>query len=327
MNRLANPWVVFVILGIAVAVAPAVISSYDIVLGFGFFVVAGLAVSWNLVGGYAGQFALGHSMFVGIGSYSVAVLTTYFAMPIIVAMAVGGLLSAALAAISAVLFLRMRGAYFSVATMGLALICMAVVVVSPSLGATAGIILPGDLPVNDLVLFWGCGGLVIAVTIVSFAISRSAFGLSLMAVRDDEQAAAESGVNPLAVKCLIMAVSGGAAALFGGLVALQKLTVEPYSAFSINWSIGMIMMSVIGGLGSISGPILGAAVVFGVQQALDELPVWNLLITAVILIVVIRTAPGGLVSIISKIVVRCRLRAGQPRSLRRFPSRSVTTNE
>lgn len=287
-------WFALAVCAAAIAFAPFVLSDYDLVLGFGFFVAAGLAVSWNLVGGFAGQFALGHSMFVGIGSYSVAVLTTFFGVPAILAIAVGGVLSAILAALSAALFLRMRGAYFSVATMGLALVCMAAVIVTPSLGATAGIILPGDLPIDDLKLFWICGGLALAVTAASLAINRSGFGLALMAVRDDEQAAAESGVNPLLAKCLIMAGSGGAVGLFGGLVALQKLTVEPYSAFSFSWSIAMIMMSVIGGLGSVFGPVLGAAVVFALQQALDELPVWNLLVTALLLILIIRLAPGGL---------------------------------
>jgi len=302
----AFSWTLLLLLALFIVAGPSFLSPYDLVLGFGFFVAAGLAVSWNFVGGFAGQFALGHAMFVGIGSYSVAVLTTYFGLPIVPALAVGGLLSAVTAAVSAALFLRMRGAYFSVATMGLALVCMAIVIVSPSLGATAGIILRGDLQIDDLTLFRASGGLLLLITAASIPLSRSALGLALMAVRDDEQAAAESGVNPLAVKCIIMGISGGAAGLIGGLVALQKLTVEPYSAFSMVWTIQMIMMSVIGGLGSIMGPLFGAAIMFGLQQALDDLPVWNLLVTATILILIIRLAPGGVVSIASELFARFR---------------------
>lgn len=306
MSGGAVKWVVCAVLAAIVAIAPAILSDYGAVLGFGFFIAAGLAISWNLVGGFAGQFALGHSMFVGIGSYSVAVVSVNSGVSVWAAMVLGGVLSALLATLSAALFLRMRGAYFSVATMGLALIMTAIVVVSPSLGATAGIILPGDLPVNDLVLFYVSGGLALAAMVTSLVIRDSPFGLALMAVRDDETAAAESGVNPLIVKCLVMAISGGLAGLFGGLVALQKLTVEPYSAFSMLWTILMIMMSVIGGLGSVAGPIVGAAVVFFIQQALDELPVWNLLITALVLIVIIRLAPGGLVDVAAHVVRRAR---------------------
>lgn len=306
MSGGAVKWVVCAVLAAIVAIAPAILSDYGAVLGFGFFIAAGLAISWNLVGGIAGQFALGHSMFVGIGSYSVAVVSVNSGVSVWAAVVLGGVLSALLATLSAALFLRMRGAYFSVATMGLALIMTAIVVVSPSLGATAGIILPGDLPVNDLVLFYVSGGLALAAMVTSLVIRDSPFGLALMAVRDDETAAAESGVNPLIVKCLVMAISGSLAGLFGGLVALQKLTVEPYSAFSMLWTIQMIMMSVIGGLGSVAGPIVGAAVVFFIQQALDELPVWNLLITALVLIVIIRLAPGGLVDVAAHVVRRAR---------------------
>jgi branched-chain amino acid transport system permease protein len=302
VSLLGRPSLILAALAALIALAPAVLSEYGLVLGFGFFVAAGLAIAWNMVGGFAGQFALGHSMYVGIGSYSVALLTTRTSVPLLLAIATGGLLSAALAAASAALFLRMRDAYFSVATMGLALACMAVVVISPSLGATAGIVLPGELPVDDLILFWAAGAMALVTLAASMVIRRSPFGLSLMAVRDDEQAAAESGVNPLLIKCLIMAVSGASTGLFGGLVALQKLTVEPYSAFGMMWSIQMIIMTVIGGLGSVWGPAAGAALVYGLQQALDELPVWNLLITALVLIAVIRLAPGGLVQLAAKLL-------------------------
>jgi branched-chain amino acid transport system permease protein len=295
-----------VVLGILIAVSPFFLSSYGLVLGFGFFVAAGLALSWNLVGGFAGQFALGHSMYVGVGSYCVALLTNYTELPLPLVIAVGGVLSAALAAASAALLLRMRGAYFSVATLSLALACMSAVIISPDLRATAGFVLPGDLPVDDGILFWAAGGLALGMVIVSTWIRRSAFGLSLMAVRDDELAAEESGVNTLLLKCLIMACSGGAAGTFGGLVALQKLTVEPYSAFSLTWTIQMIMMSVIGGLGTVWGPVIGAALIYALQQALDEFAVWNLLITAVLLIIVIRFAPGGIVKLIEAPARRLR---------------------
>jgi len=297
-------WALVLGLAIVIVAAPFALPDYELVLGFGFFIAAGLAVSWNLVGGIAGQFALGHSMYVGVGAYCVAILVSDSRVPLPLAVLVSGALCAAIAAASAALFLRMRGAYFSVATMGLSLACMAAVVISPSLGATAGIILPGDLPVDDRILFWVAGALALGAIVATLIISRSTFGLSLMAVRDDELAAAESGVNPLFLKCLIMAISGGATGLFGGIIALQKLTVEPYSAFSLTWAIQMIIMSVIGGLGTVWGPVAGAALVYSLQQALDELAVWNMLVTAVILILIIRLAPGGLVELAESVVTR-----------------------
>lgn len=299
-------WAGIAALAVAVAVAPAALSDFGLVLGFGFFVAAGLALSWNLVGGIAGQFALGHALYVGLGAYGVAVGTTQTDAPLALVAALSVVLCAAVAAASAAAFLRMRAAYFSVATMGLALAAMAAVVTSPALGATAGITLPGDLPIDDRRLFWAAGaGLVLTLAVTAWIV-RTPFGLSLMAVRDDEQAAAECGVNPLLQKCAAMAISGALAGGFGVLIALQKQMVEPMSAFSMTWTIQMIMMSVIGGLGSVWGPLLGAALVYGTQQALDELAVWNLLLTALVLIAVIRLSPGGLVDLGPRLLARLR---------------------
>jgi branched-chain amino acid transport system permease protein len=282
---------------LAIAVAPMLLPAYGMVLGFGLFVAAGLALAWNLVGGIAGQFALGHALFVGTGSYVVAVGTTHTDLPLPLVLAAAMVLCAILAAASAAAFLRMRAAYFSVATMGLSLAAMAAVVTAPALGAAAGITLPGDLPLDDRRLFWLAGVLMVATLGLTAWIVRTPYGLSLMAVRDDEQAAAECGVNPLLLKCSAMALSGALAGGFGALVALQKQMVEPMSAFSMTWTISMIMMSVIGGLGSVWGPLFGAVLVYSTQQALDELAVWNLLFTALVLIAVIRLAPGGLVEV------------------------------
>jgi branched-chain amino acid transport system permease protein len=293
---------------LAVAVAPVLLPDYGLVLGFGLFVAAGLALSWNLVGGVAGQFALGHALFVGVGSYVVALLTSATELPLPLVIAAAMALCALIAAASAVAFLRMRAAYFSVATMGLALAAMAAVVTSPALGATAGITLPGNLAVDDLGLFWAAGvGMVVCLGLTAWIV-RTPYGLSLMAVRDDEQAAAECGVNPLLLKCSAMALSGAMAGGFGALVALQKQMVEPMSAFAMAWTIQMIMMAVIGGLGTVWGPLLGALLVYGTQQMLDELAVWNLLATALVLIAVIRLAPGGLVELGPRVFAHRRRR-------------------
>lgn len=300
-------WIILAALAAAVALAPTLLSGYGLVLGFGLFVAAGLALAWNLVGGIAGQFALGHALFVGVGAYVVALGTTETELPLALIVAAAALLCALLAAASAFAFLRMRAAYFSVATMGLAFAAMAAVVTSPALGATAGITLPGDLPVDDRRLFWAAGALLLLTLALTTWIVRTPYGLSLMAVRDDEQAAAECGVNPLLLKCSVMALSGALAGGFGALIALQKQMIEPMSAFSMMWTINMIMMSVIGGLGSVWGPLLGALLIYGTQQALDELAVWNMLVTALVLVAVIRLMPGGLIELWPRLRASLRL--------------------
>jgi branched-chain amino acid transport system permease protein len=141
-------------------------------------------------------------------------------------------------------------------------------------------------------------GAVAAVTTASVAfIARSRFGLRLMAVRDDEDAALELGVNSFAVKLGAFTLSAFFVGLAGALLALQKLTLEPYSAFSLTFTINMIIACVIGGLGTVVGPLLGAAVMFGLQQWLEDYADWSTLILGIALIVIIRIAPGGLVGL------------------------------
>jgi len=112
------------------------------------------------------------------------------------------------------------------------------------------------------------------------------------------------GVNSLVAKTVIMALSGALTGLAGSLVVLEKQTIEPYSAFSMVWAINMIVMSVIGGLGRVGGPALGAIFVFALQQMLQTYAVWNQLVTAVALIAVIRFVPGGIWSIVEALAAR-----------------------
>jgi branched-chain amino acid transport system permease protein len=116
-----------------------------------------------------------------------------------------------------------------------------------------------------------------------------------MAVRDDEDAAAELGVNGFTVKLTAFTISAFLTGLAGGLIALQKVSLEPYSAFSIAWTVNAIVMAVVGGLSTLAGPILGAVVIFGLQQLLQDFQTLSTLIVGVLLIVIVRLAPNGLV--------------------------------
>lgn len=305
------------LLAVLVMAGPLYLSPYGLVVCFGLFIAIILAEAWNLVGGIAGQFAMGNAAFVGMGSYVTALMLLNSDLPLPVIFVCSGVLACGVAAISALLFLRMRAAYFSVATLGLALAALAWTITWPYAGATAGLYLPNDVALDDDVLYWIAGALTILTVAGAALLLSRPFGISLMALRDDEAAAAELGVNPLVAKTVIMALSGLITGLAGSLIAVQKLTIEPYSAFSITWTFNMIVMSVIGGLGRVGGPTLGAIFVFGLQQLLQSFPVWNQLVTSVALIAIIRFAPGGLWSICAAVWQRLFPR----RTLAREPDR------
>ena len=161
-------------------------------------------------------------------------------------------------------------------------------------GATGGLYLPGGPLPDPLTLYYLAVALLVLTTATVGLLVRSRFGLRLMAVRDDEDAAAELGVNGFTVKLVALTISAFFTGLAGTLVALQKISLEPYSAFSITWAVNMIVMCVVGGLSTLAGPIVGALVIFGLQQLLLDFQTLSTLLMGILLIAIIRLAPDGL---------------------------------
>ena len=276
---------------------PSYLGDASIVLAFTLLLNMTMAQAWNLIGGYGGQFSLAQGMFVGVGSYTTAVLMVRTGVPLWLAIPIAGLVAAALAALAAVPLFRLRGVYFAVGSLGVALAVLSWMINWEFTNKTSSYSLPSSAFLGFEMQYYMAGA-VAAVTTASVAfIARSRFGLRLMAVRDDEDAALELGVNSFAVKLGAFTLSGFFVGVAGALLALQKLTLEPYSAFSLTFTINMIIACVIGGLGTVVGPLLGAAVMFGLQQWLEDYADWSTLILGIALIVIIRIAPGGLVGL------------------------------
>jgi branched-chain amino acid transport system permease protein len=276
---------------------PSYLGDASIVLAFTLLLNMTMAQAWNLIGGYGGQFSLAQGMFVGVGSYTTAVLMVRTGVPLWLAIPIAGLVAAALGALAAVPLFRLRGVYFAVGSLGVALAVLSWMINWEFTNKTSSYSLPSSAFLGFEMQYYMAGA-VAAVTTASVAfIARSRFGLRLMAVRDDEDAALELGVNSFAVKLGAFTLSAFFVGLAGALLALQKLTLEPYSAFSLTFTINMIIACVIGGLGTVVGPLLGAAVMFGLQQWLEDYADWSTLILGIALIVIIRIAPGGLVGL------------------------------
>tara|TARA_R100000365_G_C2735674_1_gene65067 strand:- start:207 stop:1157 length:951 start_codon:yes stop_codon:yes gene_type:complete len=259
--------------------------------------VAG-ASAWNLVGGFAGQFSLAHSVFVGAGSYAVVLamrdLGASAAIAVGVAVAVGG----ALALAAGTILFRLRGAYFTVGSMAFSLAALAWMTIWEFTGASRGISAPIEaVPRREELYFYAVVVAVVAIA-VSIIIFHSAYGLRVMAVRDDEEVADSLGVSPFWSKLGIMVISGALTGAVGAVLALQRITVEPFSAFSIDWTMTFVVMSVIGGIGTVWGPVMGAVVVYyGLTVQLQSLPTLSTLISGALLILVIRFAPHGLLGV------------------------------
>jgi branched-chain amino acid transport system permease protein len=261
------------------------------------FIVLTLASMWNLLAGYAGLVSVGQQVFVGLGAYFVLALnihnlSMFTALPIA---AVG-------CGIAAVplwwLVSRLRSGYFAIATWVLAATVELVIDRFPSLGSGTGMALPNTPTGNTTLLEADTYWIGLAVTVVALAtvylLLRGRVGLRLTAIRDDEVAARSSGVRVGSTRMLVFVVAGIGCGAAGALLAISQQSVQPGPAFSVQWTAEMAFAVVIGGLGTIEGPILGTAVFLILQQTLSSYNAWYLIVLGLVAIVVVLVARRGL---------------------------------
>jgi len=242
----------------------------DVLVQFGInaLLLAVLAQGWNIIGGYTGYASFGNSVFYGLGSYGVAIAMVQWNLSFAVGMAFGVALAVAFAFLLGLPVLRLRGHYFAIATLALAQVMIAIVSNIAIAGQNIGLVLP---PLNDDRLFYELSlALLAAATATVYWLTRSRFGFGLIAIRENEEAAAVMGVNTTLYKVLAFALSGVFSALAGGIHAYWITFLDPASAFDISLNVKMIIMAVFGGPGTVLGPVLGALVLSSVSELLSS---------------------------------------------------------
>lgn len=256
-----------------------------------------LAMAWNLVSGFAGQFSLGHSIFVGVGGYATALALDLLELPLPVVLVGSGALAAVLGVVLAYPMLRLRGPYFSIGTLGIALAALGWMLNWDVTRASRGYpISPSDL-VDIPGLFRIAIVLALGTLLVTIVVRRSGLGLRLLALRDEEAGAESLGVRRLRTLIPVWALSAFLTGAMGAVVALQSGTLTPNAAFSIQYTLDAVVVCVIGGFGTLSGPLVGAVVVFLLRQYTADFAGWATLIEAVVVIVVVRFFPDGIVGL------------------------------
>jgi branched-chain amino acid transport system permease protein len=306
---------VMIVVGLLVLFdGPQWLSLNSVTLAITLFTLMAMAQAWNLLGGYCGQFSIGHGLFVALGGYTTTLVLIHTGLSTAVAVVIAGAVCAALGALTAIPLLRLRGVYFSVGTIGVLLATQAWFINWSYAGQTTGVIMPNRGTLGFNAQYYMATGLVVLTTAIVWGLVRSRFGLRLMAVRDDEVAAAELGVNGFRVKLIALTISSFLVGLAGAMNGFQQLSLEPYSAFSISWAINMILACVIGGLATIPGPLIGAAVMFELQQRLQGSSDVAPLVEGVVLLIVIRFAPGGIWGLLRELPGQLRTRIGMVRT-------------
>lgn len=268
------------------------------------FMFVALAQGWNIIGGYTGYASFGQVAFFGLGAYAAAVLMTNYHVSFWIAMPVAILVGVTFAVVIGVPLLRLRGHYFAIATLGAAVGAQEVITnLTPITGGGGGITIP-TFGAQAPTAYLGKPGFYLAFLILAAAsvalaavLSRSRFGYSMVAVHQDEDAAGAIGINTTWVKVVAFGVSGAIVACAGAFYAFQQIAFYPTDVFDANFTVLMVIMVVIGGSGTILGPLLGAVGLELLSQFLRvNLETYNQLVFGAIIVVVVILFPQGVVN-------------------------------
>jgi branched-chain amino acid transport system permease protein len=261
------------------------------------FIVLTLACMWNLLAGYAGLVSVGQQAFVGLGAYFVLILALHGISPF-AALPVAAIGCGVAALPLWWLVSRLRSGYFAIATWVLAATVMLIIEKFSSIGGGTGMPLPGLSGYDPTLLtadtYWAGLAVTVIALAATYLVLRGRLGLVLTAIRDDEVAARSSGVRVGLARMLVFVIAGIGCGAAGALLAISQLQVQPTSVFSVQWTAEMAFAVIIGGIGTIEGPILGTIVYMVLQQTLQSYNAWYLIILGLVAIVIALFARRGL---------------------------------
>ena len=296
LPRTRNQYATLAVVAVALIVAvvlPYVVDEYYMLVLYQALIYIALAQAWNLLAGYGGLVSLAPAASVGIGMYTSAVLANHFNLAVPLLIIGGGIVAGVFALLVSVPMFRFRGLYFAIATLVLGTALGVFMVNWNGLGGAVGLFLSTYAPSAQATYYYSLALAVVSVVIV-YVVLRTRLGLSLRAIRDDEDTAQEIGVSTFRTKLWVWVVSSFLIGMVGGLQAVRLGTVEPYGAFSLTWTIDIVSTTIVGGIGTIVGPIIGAGFTTWLGEALAGYPEIHVAINGVIVILIIRFAPTGI---------------------------------
>ena len=253
------------------------------------------SVAWNLLGGFTGQVSFGFAVFYGLGAYTAAIGINGGIHPL-GAFAIAGLVAAIASIPIGLPTFRLRGPYFAIATIGVSEAVRVVMTNLSFTGGASGYRIAEHSPFRPLEHYYTALGFAAGAIVISAWIYHSKFGLSLQAVCEDEEAAADIGVNPLKAKLIVHLLAATLTGIAGGVYARYAAYIHPQGVFAFHTSVAILLMPIIGGAGSVAGPVIGGFVYGLVQEELvAAFPQFHLLLYGALLIVIILFEPRGVV--------------------------------
>lgn len=299
---------------VALVLAPLAVGRSTIQGLFSILTMLTLAQSWNFLAGTGGLVSVGQQAFVGLGGYALFAAVAVLGLGPLAGILVAGAASILLAVATAAFVFRLEGAYFAIGTWVVSEVVRLLVAQWKGLGGGTGTSLPRaalrDLPGTawigatlgvreaaalDILCYLAALALAVATIGAIYALSRSRYGLGIAALRDNRQAAEVLGVDALRLRAAIFLFSSLVTGLCGGLIYLQKGRISPDAAFSVaDWTAYVIFVVVIGGIGTVEGPIVGVLCFYGLRAALADYGSWYLLTLGCVSIAVMIAAPRGI---------------------------------
>ena len=262
-----------------------------------------LAQLWNLLAGYAGLVSVGQQAYVGLGGYMLFYLTGVWNVNVYLALLLAGPFAGLMSIPVSFAVFRLRGAYFAIGTWVVSEVFSLFASLFLVLGAGSGLSLTvpilreisPDRDVRDTMLYLMTLAVSLLVFTIVYLLLRSRHGLALTAIRNSEPASASLGVNTFRTKFIIYVATAACTGLIGGLIFLQKLRISPEAGFSVNdWTVVVIFMVVIGGIGTLEGPFIGMLVYIALRELLADYGTYYLILLGVLAIVIMLKAPMGI---------------------------------
>ena len=312
-ERNAGGWLNFIaggaaILAIALVLTRTIGNEYFFFAGYVVLQFIVLATAWNILGGYAGYVNFGSGAFFAVGAYTAAALFKAFGVPLLAQLMAAMVVSGFLGFMVGALTLRLRGIFFSIGTVAVAVICETMVVNWGFVGGSRGLAVlhpsaSAFFGSYTRLLFVVMTVLAVLAVTIARCIEGSWIGRGLQAIRDSEEAAECSGVPTLKLKLAAATVSGALMGIAGAPLPFYINFIEPASAFSLNYAVSALAMPIIGGTASWIGPVIGAVLLGSVQQVVtvtvsSEL---NVLVVGVLLVAFVVAAPDGILGLARKL--------------------------
>jgi branched-chain amino acid transport system permease protein len=282
---------------VALATLPFYGSLYSVILLTAILMFIILTMSWTIFSGPTGYISLAPAAFFGIGIYTMAILGK--TLPLLVVVVIAGLIAFILALLIGALTLRLRGIYFAIFTFGLVVLIQQLLLFwEINITGTRGrFVVLG----NNNTIFWVMLGIFVVLMLTAYFIRRSKYGLALQSIGQNEDAAAHTGVNVVALKVITFAVSAIFMGATGAIMATKWTYIDPYIAFNYLYSFLPVLMAIFGGKEQFYGPVIGAAIfAYTEELLLTRFPYYYMLTFGIILVLVILYLPDGLVGLVQK---------------------------